>query len=74
MLWDFIVDNNIATDDEIRLVTDINGLNEETMTDIIYGKTGLRSYEQCKDEGCSGTDDLDSFYCLDEEEEDEEEE
>lgn len=50
MLWDFIVDNNIATEDEVRLVTDINGLSENTMTDIIYAKTGLRSYEQCKDE------------------------
>lgn len=29
MLWDFIVDNNIATEDEVRLVSDINGLNEE---------------------------------------------
>lgn len=45
MLWDFIVDNNIATEDEVGLVTDINGLNEKTMTDIIYAKTGLRSYE-----------------------------
>ncbi len=74
MLWDFIVDNNIATEDEVRLVTAINGLNEETMTDIIYAKTGLRSYEQCKDEGYSGTDELDSYYCLDEDEEDNEEE
>ena len=24
MLWDFIVDNNIATEDEVRLVSDIN--------------------------------------------------
>lgn len=56
---------------------DINGLNEETMTDIIYAKTGLRSYEQCKDEAYSGTNELDSYYCLDEEEdnyEDEEDE
>ena len=44
------------------------------MTDIIYAKTGLRSYEQCKDEGYSGTDELDSYYCLDEEEDNEEEE
>lgn len=44
------------------------------MTDIIYAKTGLRSYEQCKDEGYSGTDELDSYYCLDEDEEDNEEE
>ncbi len=74
MLWDFIVDNNIATEDEVRLVSDINGWNEETMTDIIFAKTGLRSYEQYKDEGYSGTDELDSYYCLDEDEEDNEEE
>ena len=75
MLWDFIVDNNIATDNEVLLVLHINGFNEETMTDIIYARTGLRSYEQCKDEGYSGTDELDSYYCLDEyEEEDEDEE
>lgn len=74
MLWDFIIDNNIATEDEVRLVSDINGWNEQTMTDIIYARTGLRSYEQCKDEGYSGTDELDSYYCLGEEEEDEDEE
>jgi hypothetical protein len=73
MLWDFIVDNNIATEDEIGLVSDINGLSEDTMTDIIYAKTGLRSYEQCVDDGYSGTDELDSYYCLDEEEDEEEE-
>ena len=74
MLWDFIVDNNIATEDEVRLVSDINGFNDETMTDIIYARTLLRSYEQCKDEGYSGTDELDSYYCLNEEEGYEEEE
>ena len=74
MLWDFIVDNNIATEDEVRLVSYINGLNEETMTDIIYAKTGLRSYEQCKDEGYSGSVELDSFNCLDEEVDEEEDE
>ena len=73
MLWDFIVDNNIATDNEVILVSDINGWNEETMTDIIYARTGLRSYEQCKDEGYSGTDELDSYYCIDEDEEEDEE-
>ena len=73
MLWNFIVDNNIATDNEVLLVSDINGWNEETMTDIIYARTGLRSYEQCKDEGYSGTDELDIYYCLDEEEDNEQE-
>ena len=73
MLLDFIVDNNIATDDEVRLVSDINGWNEETMTDILYARPGLRSYEQRKDECYSGTDELDSYYCLDEEDNEEEE-
>lgn len=73
MLWDFIVDNNIATDNEVLLVSNINGFNEETMADIIYARTGLRSYEQCKDEGYSGTDELDIYYCLDEEEDNEQE-
>ena len=74
MLWEFIIDNNIATESELQLVTSINGWTEETMTDIIYAKTGLRSYEQCKDESYSGTDELDSYYCLDEEDNEEEEE
>ena len=74
MLWDFIVDNNIATEEEVRLVSYINGLNEETMNDIIYVRTGLRDYEQCVDEGFFGTEELDSYYCLNEEEEEEEDE
>lgn len=36
MLSDFIEQNSIATDDEIRLVSDINGWTEETMFDIIF--------------------------------------
>lgn len=67
MLCDFIVDNNIATEEEVTLVTNINGWSEETMTDIIYARTGLRSYEQCIDDGCTGTDDLDRYYGIDEE-------
>ena len=76
MLWDFIIDNNIATESELQLVTNINGWTEETMNDVIYAKKGLRDYEQCMSEGYTGTDELDSYYCLDEEEcyEDEEEE
>ena len=49
-IWDLIVDLNIATDDEINLVSDINGYSEETLMDIIYARTGLRSLEQVFDE------------------------
>ena len=66
-LFDFIVDNNIATEDEIKLVTGINGWSENVMFDIIYERTGIRSYEQCVNEGYTGTDDLDCYYGLGEE-------
>lgn len=74
MLFDFITDNNIATEEEVRLVTDINGWSEDTMTDIIYARTGLRSYEQCKDDGYEGTEELDEYYNLNEDEEEDKKE
>ena len=44
--FDFLVEYEIATEDEIRLVTDINGYNEETLNDILYARTGNRNVEQ----------------------------
>lgn len=40
----------VATDNEIDLVTDINGYNEETMEDILYVRTGYRTFEQFLEE------------------------
>lgn len=68
-LWDFITVNEIATDDEIRLVTNINGYNEETLNDIIYARTGYRDYEQCMDDNYAGDADLDVYYGINESEE-----
>lgn len=48
--FDFLVEYEIATEDEIRLVTDINGYNEETLNDILYARTGNRSVEQFLEE------------------------
>lgn len=49
-VWDLIIEYNIATDDEIRLVTSINGYNMESLNDIIYVRTGYRDIEQLEDE------------------------
>ena len=74
MLWDFIVDNGIATDDECQLVTNINGFSEEAMMDIIYARTGLRSIEQCYDDGMWCTNELlERFGLLEEDDEDSDE-
>ena len=47
--FDFLVDNCIATKEELKLVTSINGYNEATLNDILYVRTGYRSIEQYKE-------------------------
>lgn len=47
--FDFLVNNCIATEEEIKLVTSINGYNETTLNDILYVRTGYRSIEQYKE-------------------------
>lgn len=52
IIWDYIVDNGIATDDELKLVTCINGYSEDTLNDVIYAKTAYHSMEQIEE--CEG--------------------
>ena len=49
-MWDFLLDYGIATDEEIQLVTDINGYKESTLEDILYVRTGYHNFDQCKEE------------------------
>ena len=49
-MWDMLEDRGIATEAEIQLVTDINGLTEEALLDILYARTGYRNFEQMEDE------------------------
>lgn len=45
-VWDYIIDNGIATEDELQLVTDINGYSVDTLNDVLYARTGYHSIEQ----------------------------
>ncbi len=49
-MWQILEDYGVATNDEINLVTSINGYNENTLEDILYARTGLTSFEQLVDE------------------------
>ena len=49
-IWNYLVEYDVATEGEIQLVVDINGLSEKTMNDIIYAKTGYNNIEQLQDE------------------------
>ena len=48
-LWDYLIDYEIATEDEIKLVTSINGTNLDTFESILYSRTGYRSLDQIKE-------------------------
>lgn len=48
-LWDYLEETGIATEEEMRLVTSINGHNTESLEDILYVRTGYRSLDQLND-------------------------
>ena len=48
--WGLLIEYGIATEDELQLITDINGYSEETLDDVLYARTGYRSWEQYKSE------------------------
>jgi len=49
-MWEWLVDEGIATEEELQLVTDINGYSIETLNDVLYARTGYREEEQLEEE------------------------
>lgn len=43
-MWNILLDNNIATEDELQLVTQICGDNEKTYLDILEVRTGNKDF------------------------------
>ncbi len=44
--WNKIIELGIATNEELQLITDINGYNFESLNDVIYSRTGYRDLFQ----------------------------
>ncbi len=49
ILYNYLVDHGIATEDEIILVTNILGDTQETYEDILYARTGYKYFDQLDD-------------------------
>jgi len=49
-IWDYLIETGIATDEELKLVTCINGYSEKTLNDVIYARTGYRDLDQLHNE------------------------
>jgi hypothetical protein len=45
-LWAELVERDLFTYDELRLLTNINGFSVETLNDAIFSRYGYRDYEQ----------------------------
>lgn len=60
--YNFITGNNIATEKEVNLVTDISGYSESTFLAIVYACTGYRSYEQLLYDGYQANEKLSEYY------------
>ena len=50
-LWDLLIENSVATEEELQLVTAINGQNITALNDVLYVRTGYRDWEQFEEEG-----------------------
>lgn len=44
--WDNLVNYWIATEEELQLITDINGYNLEALNDVIYARTWYHDRDQ----------------------------
>ena len=49
-MWDYLTEAGIATEEELQLITAINGYNEKTLCDVLYVRTGYRSFDQLEGE------------------------
>jgi hypothetical protein len=45
-MYDYLTENGIATEEEIALITSINGDTEEQYEAILFARTGYRSFDQ----------------------------
>lgn len=48
--YDKIIELEIATEEELQLITYINGYNYETLNDVIFARTGYRDLYQILEE------------------------
>lgn len=46
ILWDYLIENQIATKKELELVTYINGYNLNSLNDVLEVRTGYKDLEQ----------------------------
>ena len=49
-IWDYLIDYEIVSEEELKLVTDVAGYSVTTLEAVIYARTGLNDLEQLMEE------------------------
>ncbi len=49
-VWSYLVDNDYFTDEELQLITNINGYTIETLNDCLYSRYAYRDLGQMLEE------------------------
>lgn len=44
--WGYLVEYGYTTDDTLKVITSINGYNQETINSVIYAVTGYHDIDQ----------------------------
>lgn len=45
-IWEFILEEGLATEEELELVTDLCGMSCKVLSDVIWARTGYRNMQQ----------------------------
>lgn len=48
--YEYLINNDICTEDEVELVTAIAGYNDEVLENILYYRTGYNDFETYDEE------------------------
>lgn len=48
--YNYLIDMNIVSEEALDLVVAINGYNQETFEDVLYNKTGYKTFESYVEE------------------------
>jgi hypothetical protein len=48
--WDYLIEQGLASEETLQVVTSINGYNLDTLEGVLYAVAGYHNFEQMKDE------------------------
>ena len=65
-VWDLFIDCGVCSEETLSIIVRINGYNAQTMEDVLYAATGLRSLEQLIDEYELTSEDYPDLFYADE--------